>query len=57
MDQAIHFYLYQTNNENEVDWTKLTTWLCQKENNGGADGLLLVLPSTIADAQNESHKC
>lgn len=45
------FYLYQTNNENEVDWAKLTTWLCQKENNGGADGLLLVLPSTIADAK------
>lgn len=45
------FYLYQTNNENEVDWAKLTTWLCQKENNDGADGLLLVLPSTIADAK------
>lgn len=45
------FYLYNSNNENEFDWPSLTKWLCLKDNDGGADGLLLVLPSTIADAK------
>lgn len=45
------FYLYETENENEFDWVSLTLWLCHKENEGGADGLLLVLPSTKADAK------
>lgn len=45
------FYLYNTENESELDWVHLTKWLCQKENEGGADGLLLVLPSTSADAK------
>lgn len=45
------FYLYNSNNENEFDWAHLTKWLCQKDNEGGADGLLLVLPSSNADAK------
>lgn len=45
------FYLYNSNNEKEFDWPSLTKWLCLKENDGGADGLLLVLPSTNADAK------
>lgn len=45
------FYLYNSNDENEFDWVHLTKWLCLKENEGGADGLLLVLPSTNADAK------
>lgn len=45
------FYLYNTKDENEFDWVKFTKWLCLKENDGGADGLLLVLPSSVADAK------
>ncbi len=45
------FYLYNTNDENELDWVHLTKWLCDKNNEGGADGLLLVLPSKTADAK------
>ena len=39
------FYLYDTNDENELDWIALTQWLCDDDNEGGADGFLLVLPS------------
>lgn len=45
------FYLYETEKENEMDWVQLTIWLCDKNNEGGADGLLLVLPSEVADAK------
>ncbi|KGR89590.1 diaminopimelate epimerase [Ureibacillus massiliensis 4400831 = CIP 108448 = CCUG 49529] len=45
------FYLYETNDETEQDWVALTKWLCNKENEGGADGLLLVLPSIKAEAK------
>jgi len=45
------FYLYETNDEQEFDWIDLTKWLCQEKNEGGADGLLLVLPSVVADAK------
>lgn len=45
------FYLYETDTEKEHDWVSLTKWLCQVENDGGADGLLLVLPSNKADAK------
>ncbi|SOC23809.1 diaminopimelate epimerase [Ureibacillus xyleni] len=45
------FYLYNTSEENEFDWVHLTKWLCNKTNEGGADGLLLVLPSKVADAK------
>lgn len=45
------FYLYNTEDESEFNWAELTKWLCQKENHSGADGLLLVLPSELADAK------
>ncbi len=45
------FYLYETDLESEQDWVSLTKWLCNKENQGGADGLLLVLPSKVANAK------
>ena len=45
------FYLYDTGDEQEFDWVKLTRWLCEGENEGGADGLLLVCPSERADAK------
>ncbi|KGR78883.1 diaminopimelate epimerase [Ureibacillus manganicus] len=45
------FYLYETDNEMEFDWASLTKWLCNEGNEGGADGLLLVLPSKKADAK------
>lgn len=45
------FYLYETSDEQEMDWVQLTRWLCDRENKGGADGLLLVCPSSFADAK------
>ena len=45
------FYLLHTDNENEMDWVTLTKWLCNENNHQGADGLLLVLPSEVADAK------
>lgn len=45
------FYLYETSDEQELDWVQLTLWLCDEENEGGADGLLLICPSSQADAK------
>jgi diaminopimelate epimerase len=45
------FYLYDSLYENELDWVRLTKWLCDPNNHEGADGLLLVLPSEKADAK------
>lgn len=45
------FYLVETTDEQEFDWVKLAIWLCDKNNEGGADGLLIVCPSTVADAK------
>ena len=45
------FYLYETSDENAYDFIKLTKWLCNVDNEGGADGLLLVCPSSIALAK------
>ena len=45
------FYLYETTDEQEFDWVKLAIWLCDKNNEGGADGLLIVCPSIVADAK------
>ncbi|WP_274310403.1 diaminopimelate epimerase [Solibacillus daqui] len=45
------FYLFEALYDNEVNYVQLTKWLCDKSNEGGADGLLLVLPSQIADAK------
>lgn len=39
------FYIFETTDEKSMDWSKLGVWLCQKDNLGGADGLLLVAPS------------
>ena len=45
------FYLYETTDEQEFNWVKLAIWLCDKNNEGGADGLLIVCPSIVADAK------
>ncbi len=45
------FYIYETNDETLLNWVNLTKWLCQSSNHGGADGLLLVAPSTHALAK------
>ena len=45
------FYLVETIDEQAFDWAKLAIWLCDQNNKGGADGLLIVCPSTIADAK------
>ena len=45
------FYLYEAMSENEFDWVHLAKWLCDPANENGADGLLLVLPSIVADAK------
>jgi diaminopimelate epimerase len=45
------FYLYDSLYEDEMDWVHLTKSLCNPNNNDGADGLLLVLPSETADAK------
>lgn len=45
------FYLFDTIDENEYDFVEIAKWLCQKDNNRGADGLLLVCPSTKALAK------
>lgn len=39
------FYIYETTDEKSMDWSRFGVWLCQKDNLGGADGLLLVAPS------------
>lgn len=45
------FYLYETKDEDLIDWVNLTKWLCDSKNYGGADGLLLVAPSDKALAK------
>lgn len=35
----------------DFDYITLTKWLCDENNNGGADGLLIVLPSNVAHAR------
>ena len=45
------FYLVETQDEHSHDYVALAKWLCEKENNGGADGLLLVCPSSVALAK------
>lgn len=44
------FYLIEGLN-NEHNWVELAQWLCNPKNDGGADGLLVVLPSKKADAR------
>lgn len=45
------FYLYEATSEAQYDWVNFGKWLCNPANEGGADGLLLVVPSTVADAK------
>ncbi len=45
------FYLLEVETFENLNFIELTKWLCQKDNNGGADGLLLVLPSEVAQAK------
>lgn len=44
------FYLIE-GIKDEQNWVELAQWLCNPENDGGADGLLVVLPSKNADAK------
>lgn len=44
------FYLIDGEKE-DYNWVDLAQWLCQPEQDGGADGLLVVLPSAHADAK------
>jgi diaminopimelate epimerase len=45
------FYVLDIHSLDELPYVELTKWLCDKNNNGGADGLLLVLPSNDAQAK------
>lgn len=45
------FYLLDLESVEDIPYIALTKWLCYPQNNGGADGLLLVLPSKVAHAQ------
>ncbi|MGN7477421.1 diaminopimelate epimerase [Solibacillus silvestris] len=45
------FYLYEALYDEQIDFVKAAKQLCDQSNNGGADGLLLVLPSKFADAK------
>lgn len=45
------FYLFEALYDDDTNYVPLTKWLCDKSNEGGADGLLLVLPSDTADAK------
>lgn len=44
------FYLID-GEKHEHNWVELAQWLCQPQQDGGADGLLVVLPSNHADAR------
>ena len=45
------FYLLDIETLDFLDYITLTKWLCDENNNGGADGLLIVLPSNVAHAR------
>lgn len=45
------FYLLDIDSLDKIPYIELTKWLCQRENNDGADGLLIVLPSDKAQAK------
>ncbi|HEY4623695.1 MAG TPA: diaminopimelate epimerase [Solibacillus sp.] len=45
------FYLFEALYDDDANYVPLTKWLCDPSNEGGADGLLLVLPSENADAK------
>ena len=45
------FYLLDIETMENLPYIELTKWLCQQDNNDGADGLLIVLPSDKAQAK------
>lgn len=45
------FYLIDIEQEQAMDYITLAKWLCRSDNEGGADGLLIVCPSQIAHAK------
>ena len=45
------FYLLDIESLDKIPYIELTKWLCQRDNNNGADGLLIVLPSDKAQAK------
>lgn len=45
------FYLLEVEDEQAFDWPHFARWICKKENEGGADGVLVVCPSEVADAK------
>ena len=45
------FYVLDIESLEIIPYIELTKWLCQQDNNGGADGLLIVLPSDKANAK------
>lgn len=45
------FYLYEAVYDDKTNYVQLAKWLCNKNNQGGADGLLVVLSSDVADAK------
>ena len=45
------FYLLDIDSLDKIPYIELTKWLCQRDNNDGADGLLIVLPSDKAQAK------
>lgn len=45
------FYLMEVEDEQAYDLIRLAKWLCEATNNDGADGLLVVCPSVVADAK------
>lgn len=45
------FYLIEVADEQEFDWPHFARWACDSSNNGGADGILVVCPSEVADAK------
>ena len=45
------FYLLDIESLEKVPYIELTKWLCDRDNNDGADGLLIVLPSDKAHAK------
>lgn len=45
------FYLVEVADEHEFDWPHFARWICDINNGGGADGVLVVCPSEKADAK------
>jgi len=45
------FYVMDIESLETIPFVELTKWLCQQDNNSGADGLLIILPSEKANAK------